>query len=205
MESNQLQTFSNPNIGEIRGFIKDGDPWFLAGQVCRTLGIKNASDAVNSIKERYEIAGIKDIGSSYTLIKTSGGTQKVLIICESYLYELIFQSRKRKAIKFRSWVTREVLPALRKYGMYRMEGKLIRKDLTESITYSGENERQHGHGFSNYSKLINKSLDLPTKNDRNNLSPEILEKIAHRENLVTALISEGKIYNEIKAILEGLK
>jgi hypothetical protein len=51
--------------------------------------------------------------------------------------------------------------------------------------------------------LVNKSLGLPSKVDRNNLSDEILEKIATRENLIQSMIAEGKTYGEIKAVIEN--
>jgi prophage antirepressor-like protein len=204
MKDTELITFENQDIGQIRGFIKDGEPWFLAGQICRCLGIKNTAQAVDSVTERYKIAGLKGISSTYTLLETDGGKQKVLIIPEPFLYELIFQSRKQKAIQFRAWVTTEVLPKIRRTGQYRMAGKLIRRALTDEILDSGENERMHGHGFSTYSRLINKSLGLSEKNNRDELSTEILEKIAMRENTVQALMREGKKYNDIKAVIERL-
>lgn len=204
MDSSELITFTNDKIGEVRGFLRDGEPWFLAGQICRSLGIKNARDAVAGIDKRYDIAGIKGVGSSYTLLDTPGGKQRVLIIPEPFLYELIFQSRKQKAIVFRAWVTTEVLPALRKHGEYRMSGKLIRRSLTDEIVVSGEHDRMRGHGISVYSALINKSLGLPAKNNRDAFDDVTLRRIADREDLVRALIHEGKQYDCIKRVLETL-
>jgi hypothetical protein len=85
-----------------------------------------------------------------------------------------------------------------------MAGKLIRRALTDEIKESGENERMHGHGYSTYTKLINKTLGLPPKNNRDELKPEILEKIAMRENTVQALMREGRQYHEIKEVIEKL-
>lgn len=83
MKENQLQTFVNSDIGEIRGFIgTDGEPWFLAGQVCRTLGIKNSRDSVAAITERYKTAGIKGVGSSDTLLETAGGKRSASACCD---------------------------------------------------------------------------------------------------------------------------
>ena len=88
-----------------------GEPWFLAGDVCRALGIKNARDAVNEIGKKLKTAGAKGVGiadtliqtaglkgiySSYTLLETAGGKQQSVIITEQVLYELIFDSRKHK-------------------------------------------------------------------------------------------------------------
>jgi prophage antirepressor-like protein len=130
---------------------------------------------------------------------------QLTIINEQWLYELIFASRKQTAIVFRAWVTGEVLPSLRKHGEYRMQGKLIRKSLTDTIKAEicdkTENQNIKKFAYSNYSRLINKSLDLPPKVDRKSLDDETLEKIAKKENLVQALIAENKRYEEIKAIL----
>lgn len=204
MKESELITFTNDKIGELRGFIKNGEPWFLSGNVCNCLGIKNARDAVIGIEKKYNDAGIKGVGSSYTLIETKGGKQKTTIIPEPFLYELIFQSRKKKAVLFRAWVTCEVLPCLRKHGVYRTGGILVRKSLTDYIQTSGENERMHGHAFSTYSKMINKSLGLPDKNNRDILDSETLEKVATRENLVKALLAEGREYIHIKGVIETL-
>lgn len=206
MLSTEIQSFYNADVGEIRGFIdKSGEPWFLAGQICRELGIKDAGQAVQQVKDRLAIAEYKGSFSKSILVDTGGGKQRSIIIPEPYLYELIFASRKKKAIKFRAWVTTEVLPDLRKHGEYRMTGKLIRRSLTDEIKESGENERMHGHAYSQYSLLINKSLGLDSKVDRDSLPPEILEKIAQRENTVQALIREGAIYSKVKEVIEGFQ
>ena len=205
MDSKQIITFSNPMIGELRGFLdeKTQEPWFFAGKVCDCLKIKNSNDALKGIEERHLKYGdkIKGVGISYTFIKTLKGTQKVNIISERILYELIFRSNTQKAFEFQNWVWGEVLPALRKHGEYRMEGKLIRRSFTDTVKDSKENERMHGHAYSNYTVLINKSLGLGNKVDRNTLSDEMLEKIAKKEDLVRCMIADGKQYGEIKAFL----
>jgi prophage antirepressor-like protein len=208
MKDSELITFENQDIGEIRGFLKDGEPWFLAGQVCRCLGIKDAGKAVLQTEERLKIAGVKGAISNRILFETSGGKQNIIIINEQCLYELIFASRKQKAIKFRSWVTGEVLPSLRRHGEYRMTGKLIRRVLTDSVQAviipKIESEMGKKFAYSNFTKMINKSLGLPEKANRDGLDDALLEKIAHRENLVAALIEEGKEYHEIKAYVDTL-
>lgn len=204
MKDSDLITFTNDKVGELRGFMKDGEPWFLAGQVCRCLGIKDASTAVKQTVARLKIAGVEGAVSNRTLFDTKGGKQSLLVINEQCLYELIFQSRKQKAIKFRSWVTGTVLPELRKNGEYRMQGKLIRKNLTDEIKESGENERMHGHAYSTYTRLVYKSLGITTETSRDAMSAETLEKLAMRENLVQALLAEGREYHEVKAVLEGM-
>lgn len=204
MKDSELVTFTNESVGELRGFMKDGEPWFLAGSVCRGLGLKDAGRQVEAIIERFKTAGIEGSHTMRPLLETAGGKQNVIAISEPVLYELIFQSRKQKAIKFRAWVTTEVLPSLRKHGEYRMTGKLIRRSLTDKLVESGETERMHGHAFSTYSVLINRSLGLPNRVNRDELDDSMLEKIATRENLVSAFLSEGKTYQFIKEAIETL-
>lgn len=226
MKSSELMSFESPTLGTLRGFIdkKTGEPWFLAAQVCRCLGIKNSAKAVNDLKQRMQVVEdwernrgavsncslSRGVTSSYspkakTITLQEGKTHTQLtIIPESWLYELIFASRKQSAIVFRAWVTHEVLPALRKHGEYRMEGKLIRKALTSQLEESGEQDRMHGHAYSTYTKLINKSVGLPNRNNRENLSDDVLEKIARRENLAQVLVAEGKTYSQVREIIENL-
>lgn len=207
MDTNEIITFSNDQIGEIRGFIdNDGNPWFFAGKVCDCLKLKNSRESLRKIKEKHLRFGerIEGVTIRDTLVQTKGGKQKSTIINESVLYELIFQSQTEKAFHFQQWVFTEVLPELRKHGSYRMEGKLIRHSLTDTIKESGENERMHGHAYSNYSILINKSLGLPNKNNRNDFTSEELVHIAKREDLVRCMVAEGKSYQEIKEFLETL-
>lgn len=217
MKAEELITFNNPVIGTIRGFIdKDGEPWFLAAQACRCLGIKDTSTALTQLKQRMKVvedyyksratvSNCSPVLGVRTISLQEGKTHTQLkIINEQWLYELVFASRKQTAIVFRAWVTGEVLPSLRKHGEYRMQGKLIRRSLTDEIKLSGENERMHGFAYPTYTKLINKSLGLPDKVDRNTLPSETLEKIAQRENLAQILVAEGKHYGEIKDIISNL-
>ena len=208
MNSDKIISFKNDTIGEIRGFIdeKTGEPWFFAGKVCDCLKIKNSSDALKNIKEKHLKFGDKLDGVAIIypiIIDRLGRKQRTAAINESLLYELIFQSRTEKAFVFQQWVFKEVLPSLRKHGEYRMTGKLIRRSLTDSVQDSGENERMHGHGISNYTRLINKSLGLPNTVDRSSLSDEMLERVARREDTVRCLINEGKCYTEIKNFIEA--
>lgn len=89
--------------------------WFVATEVCALLDIKNAPAAV---------AALDDDEKFYTDLMRSGQTRKVNLINESGLYNLVFRSNKEGAKKFRRWVTKVVLPSIRKtgsYGINRME------------------------------------------------------------------------------------
>jgi prophage antirepressor-like protein len=81
--------------------------------LCRALGISNPRDAVSGLDDDE-----KDVGNTDTL----GGNQQITIVSESGLFALIFKSRKPNAVKFRKWVTSEVLPTLRRTGAYFLPG-----------------------------------------------------------------------------------
>ncbi|MBG9260212.1 Bro-N domain-containing protein, partial [Corynebacterium belfantii] len=88
---------------------QDGEPQWVGKDICEILEIKNSRDALSRIDP--EGVGIAD-----TL--TPGGVQKLRVVNESGLYELLFQSRVPQAKEFRRWVTGEVLPEIRRHGMY---------------------------------------------------------------------------------------
>ena len=106
---NELQIFSNPDFGEIRTIEQNGEPWFVAADVCRALDIGNPSMAV----ERLD-----DDEKGISTIDTRGGKQRMAIINEPGLYSLVLGSRKPEAKAFKRWIAHEVIPAIRKHGGY---------------------------------------------------------------------------------------
>jgi len=107
--------FENTEFGKMRVITMEGDPWFIAKDVCEILSIKNSHDAVNRLDE-------DEIATS--VIPTQFGDKEMNIINESGLYSLIMSSRKPEAKRFKKWVTSEVLPAIRKSGMYQTKAQL---------------------------------------------------------------------------------
>lgn len=107
---------------QIRTTIDENNkPCFVAKDVCEVLEIKNSRDAIKQVESRLKEAGLKGVVSNDTLFKTTGGKQTLITINEQGLYELIFASRKKQAVKFRTWVTGQVLPQLRQTGTYTYE------------------------------------------------------------------------------------
>ncbi len=90
----------------------EGQPWFVAKDVCKILEIQQPGRAVESLEG--------DEVSNTHVIDSLGREQESLIVSESGLYALIFRSRKEKAKEFRRWVTSEVLPAIRRNGAYSL-------------------------------------------------------------------------------------
>lgn len=108
----ELQTF-NFETQEVRTVIKNNEPWFVGKDVAEILGYKRTADAIRQHVDKED----KGVGE----IQTPGGIQKMTIVNESGLYALIFGSKLPKAKAFKRWVTSEVLPSIRKHGMYATE------------------------------------------------------------------------------------
>lgn len=115
--NSDYKIFNNPEFGDLRVLRINGNPWFVAKEVCEVLGIVNHIDAISRLDEDE-----KGVANIYPLNKTKrgGGLQKTNIISESGLYALIFQSRKPFARSFRKWVTNEVLPTIHRTGCYKV-------------------------------------------------------------------------------------
>jgi prophage antirepressor-like protein len=93
----------------------EGEPWWVAKDVCDILEISKHRDAISRLDS-------DERGS--VVVDTLGGSQTMSAVNESGLYSLIFDSRKPEAKKFKRWVTHEVLPQLRRTGMFMMSGEL---------------------------------------------------------------------------------
>lgn len=110
-----IQLIQHPEFGAVKTQVIKGEPWFVAKDVCEVLGITDTSQAVEKIEEDDKL-----IRTLYA----SGQNRDLWTVNESGLYNLVFQSRKPAARKFKRWVTSEVLPSLRKYGKYVMPGSV---------------------------------------------------------------------------------
>ena len=103
---NEIQKFVNEQFGTIRTVNIDGEPWFVAKDVCDILGVQNVTQATQQLE---------DFERSMFNIGRQGEAN---IINESGFYSLVLRSRKPIVKPFRIWVTSEVLPSIRKHGMY---------------------------------------------------------------------------------------
>lgn len=116
---------------EVRSVMdQNGEPWFVAKDVCNILGLDNSSRAISRLRD-------KDKG--VTSNDTPGGSQAMAIISEFGLYELVLSSRKENAQKFRYWICDEVIPSIRKTGSYSVDGQFnIPKTLSEALFLSAQ-------------------------------------------------------------------
>lgn len=121
--NNNIEIFSNDEFGSIRTLNINGEPWFVGKDVAEVLGYERPTKAVSDRVEDDDIDGIP-------IQDSIGRMQNTPIINESGLYSLILSSKLPTAKKFKRWVTNEVLPSIRKHGVYATE-MTIEKTLSD--------------------------------------------------------------------------
>lgn len=103
-EMMELQIFNHQDFGQIRVVEQDGEPWFVAADVCRALELDDTGRATARLDED-ELTRIK--------IVSGGQNREMLAVNEPGLYSLVLGSRKPEAKAFKRWITHEVLPSIR--------------------------------------------------------------------------------------------
>lgn len=156
---------------DIRVVTIKGEPWFVAKDVCQVLGISKYRDALTRL-DKDERGSVK--------LDTPGGKQGMATISESGLYALVLSSRKPEARPFQRWVTKEVLPSIRKTGSYslnrdtnwqltRQSGKYNRSQFTDAIKFYLDNHPERSERYAKfvYSNATNQQyrevFGLPAK------------------------------------------
>ena len=109
---NKLMLFENEAFGKVRTLNLNGEPWFVAVDVCSVLDLSNPTIAVSRLDE--------DERAKFNLGRQGDAT----IVNEPGLYTLVLGSRKPEAKAFKRWITHEVLPNIRKHGVYITDEKL---------------------------------------------------------------------------------
>lgn len=182
----QLSTF-NFESKSIRTLTINNEPWFVAKDLCDTLGIKNPSQALENLDE--DERSMFNIGRS----KVHGGGGEVNIINESGMYTLILRCRdavKKGSIphRFRKWVTAEVLPAIRKTGKY--ESKTTVDDRTGLRNAVNMLVSKKGLIYSDAYHLIHHRFNVESIEDLT------LEQLPQAVEYVHKIILEGELITD---------
>lgn len=124
-----ITPFTFPETGQpVRTVTIDGEPWWVAADVCAVLSLSNPSMATSRLQEA-------DL--STTEVRSSGQARRMTIVSESGLYDLILDSRKPEARSFRRWITAEVIPTIRRTGSYAVAPavprELSNRDLARMV------------------------------------------------------------------------
>lgn len=105
----EMQIFQNRAFGAVRVVEHEGEPWFVAKDVCECLELTDVSKTISLLD---------DDEKGTNSIRTPGGKQDMLIVSEPGLYSLVLRSRKPEAKAFKRWIVHEVIPSIRRTGGY---------------------------------------------------------------------------------------
>lgn len=127
MVNNEIKIFQNDKFGTVRTVMQNGEPWFVLKDACAALNINNHKMAAQRLD--------KDEVSQTDLIDAMGRMQKTTVINESGLYSLTLRSDKPEAKEFKRWITHEVIPDIRKHGIYMTDNMITKVQQNPELIY----------------------------------------------------------------------
>lgn len=142
----ELKIFENPEFGSVRTVEIDGEPWLVGKDVAKILGY---TDAYGALKKHVDDEDRQNCQNDS--FETPRG---MTIINESGLYSLVIGSKLPSAKKFKRWVTSEVLPSIRKHGMYAEEELLDNPDLLIKVAQALKEEQEKNKKLSEENKRM---------------------------------------------------
>ncbi|MGI6121758.1 MAG: phage antirepressor [Saccharofermentanales bacterium] len=143
----ELRVFENAEFGSVRSMVLDGSPWFVGKDVAEILGYSNSRKAL------LDHVDDEDKRDGVTIRDAIGREQTPVLINEAGLYSLILRSQLPNARKFKRWVTSEVLPAIRKHGIYATDYLIANPDLAIAAFTALKEEREEN-------KKLNEALAI---------------------------------------------
>lgn len=201
--SENIKIFNNAEFGEIRVMLIDDDPWFVGKDIAAALGYKDTVNALKAHVDEQDKAGWR--------ITTQFGEKETTIINESGLYSLIFSSKLESAQRFKRWVTHEVLPSVRKHGMYMtdnlLETAIANPDFVIGLIQNMKAEKEKSAALQMQNKqLCEKNEEMQPKADyfddlvawnvSTNFRSTAKELCIPERLFIKMLISDGYIYRD---------
>lgn len=203
--SENIKIFNNAEFGEIRVMLIDDDPWFVGKDIAVALGYAKPENALS--------AHVDEQDKTITLIQGDGSNykSKTTIINESGLYSLIFSSKLESAQRFKHWVTHEVLPSIRKHGMYMtdnlLETAIANPDFVIGLIQNMKAEKEKSAALQMQNKqLCEKNEEMQPKADyfddlvawnvSTNFRSTAKELRIPERLFIKMLISDGYIYRD---------
>lgn len=185
-----IKIFEREEFGTVRVVDVNGEPWFVAKDVCKCLAIGNTSDVV---------AALDDDEKGIDIIDTPGGAQEMSMISEAGLYSLILRSRKPEAKEFKRWVTHDILPSIRKTGGYgQWNLPRVPKSFPDALRMIAdiEEEKQLALEQRDYYKRTKAEIG----NRREATAMATASAAVRQRDALADQLGEGKHYKQVKAI-----
>ena len=145
----EITVFEKLEFGQLSAIEIEGEPWFIAVDVCSILGLSNVTESLKALDDDEKLT---------SELLRAGQSRKVNLISESGMYALIFRSRKSFAKKFRKWITKDVIPEIRKTGSYsQKEGLMPIEALLNVVQNMVDQQKQlenHGERITDLEKRV---------------------------------------------------
>lgn len=204
---NEIKNFNNPEFGDVRTMEIDDKPYFCASDVASMLGYSNTRDAISRhCKGVVKHDGVSKTTNQYGVVTNQ--TVEMSFIPEGDVYRLIVRSKLPQAEKFESWVFDEVLPTIRKHGLYAPDELLNNPDLVIQAMTKLKEERLKTEKLQAEKEML--ALENKAKEQViNELRPKLnyLDVILGSKNLlnITQIAKDyGMSGVTMNKILEGL-
>lgn len=174
---NDIQVFSNEKFGQVRTVMQDGEPWFVAADVCKALEIPNVGQALTRLDDDEKMN---------TIISNDGnrGNPTRTLVSEAGLYSLVISSRKPEAKAFKRWITHEVIPAIRKTGGYVHNSEVF---IQNYLPFADDTTKQ----------LFRLTLDVVDKQNKQIASQQ--KEIAEKSSVIEEMTPKATYYDVILA------
>ena len=180
---NDLKIFESEAFGKIRVLEKDGEPWFVAADVCRALGLEQVTRAMDRLDD--DERGLLRVTHPQSTLKTLD----VNGVNEPGLYHLVLCSLKPEAKAFKRWITHEVIPSIRRHGAYMtpetLEAAIMNPDylLKVVVALKDEKDKRKALEAANASLTVDLEIARP--------KAEYFDRLVDR-NLLTGLRETAK-------------
>lgn len=186
---NGIKVFERQEFGQVRVVDVNGEPWFVAKDVCDCLELDLASGA----------RGLDDDEKGLHTMQTPGGAQEMSIISEAGLYSLILRSRKPEAKAFKRWVTHDILPSIRKTGGYgQWNLPRVPKSFPDALRMIADIEEEKQLALEQRDYYKRTKAEIGSRREATSMATASAA-IRQRDALADKL-GEGKHYKQVKAI-----
>lgn len=191
---NEIRIFEKAEFGTIRTMEINNEPWFVGKDIADILEYTNTAKAIRD--------HVDDEDKLTERIVLSGQNREAILINESGLYSLILSSKMSNAKKFKRWVTSEVLPSIRKHGMYATDELLENPDLAIQVFQKLKEERLERKRLEAENQIMKPKADyFDDLVDRNTLTSfrETAKELRTGERkFINFLLNNGYLYRDKK-------
>lgn len=203
---NELKVFENPAFGQVRTIEIDGEPWFVGKDVAEALGYSDTDKAIrNHVDAEDKLT--RQFGGS-------GQNRNMTAINESGLYSLILSSKLPTAKDFKRWITKEVIPSIRKTGGYQMpstpEQRIAAALIDAQRILSEYEEKNQALAMENSALAVDKAImqpkadyfdELVERNLLTNFRETANQLHVGQNELISFLLSHKYLYRDKKGKL----